>query len=166
MLHDRNYKSRNETQAYSGNFWQGYLFLVPFFVTKSILKEIESKELKRRNLLQKDYEGLIRSWKLAANDLNIKIQAPFILKKNDGKVLLFSMLIERFGSTSGTIIFSKNEKLDFDIPKKYGYHCVSLHPLAFSTYNKELFIDTLNTWGFFGDTSEKPNWYKSAFSTD
>jgi hypothetical protein len=46
--YDQHNISKKETQAYSHNFWEAYLLFVPFFVTQSIIKEIENKK-KRKN---------------------------------------------------------------------------------------------------------------------
>jgi hypothetical protein len=160
---ERRYKSDRENVVYGSNFWQVYLYLVPFFVTNSIIKEIENKrekQLNKMNLLAKDYEGFIDSWKIAASDLNIRIQAPFMLKLNDKDELKCPILVEQFGSKLGTIIFSVNDKLDINLLKKSGYYCYAVNPSLYSTYKRDLFIDTLIDFRFCGDPSNKPDWYK------
>lgn len=166
---ERRYKSKRENVAYGRNFWQAYLYFVPFFVTNSIIKEIENKRAKqksRTDLLAKDYEKFIDSWKIAANDLSIKLQAPCVIHLNDNGELKCPIFIENFGSKSGTIIFSINDKLDHKLLKEYGYYCAALNPSSYSKYKRDLFIDTLNDWGFFGEPSHIPEWYAGKPWTD
>src|SRR6266542_3915513 len=76
-LSERRYKSVRDKDSSGRNFWQAYLYFVPFFVTNNIIKEIENKRKKQKNsqnLLAKDYERFIVSWKIAANELNIRVQ--------------------------------------------------------------------------------------------
>jgi len=159
---ERRYKSKRENVTYGRNFWQAYLYFVPFFVTNSIIKEIEhkrEKQQKRMDLLANDDQKFIESWKVAANDLKIAIQAPFVINLNDKGELICPIFIEHFGNRLGTVIFSMNDKLDYKLLKEYGYYCSTLNPSSYSNYNRDLFIDTLNDWGFFGDESKKPDWY-------
>ena len=160
-LSERRYKADRVNVAYGLNFWQAYLYFVPFFVTNSIIKEIENKRKKQKNrmdLFAKDYERFIDSWKIAANDLNIRIHTQFVIKINDTQDFKCPVFIEHFGSKLGTVIFSINDRLDFKLLKESGY-CSALNPASYSNYKRDLFIDTLNDWGFFGDQSNKPEWY-------
>jgi hypothetical protein len=43
LQYDNKYKSKQENQAYSRNFWQVYLLFVPFFVTINIVKELQKE---------------------------------------------------------------------------------------------------------------------------
>ena len=101
----------------------------------------------------------IDSWRVASVDLGIEIQSPFILKTSDGEEIKFELLIKRFGSELGTLIFSTDELFHFKTAQKYGYYCSALNPENYSVYKKELFVDTLNDWGFFGKSAEQPKWY-------
>jgi hypothetical protein len=161
-LSERRYKSDSVNVAYGRNFWQAYLYFVPFFVTNSIIKEIENKRKKqksRMDLIAKNYERFIDSWKVAANDLNIKIHTQFVIKLSGTQEFKCPVFIEHFGSKLGTVIFSINDRFDFKTLKESEYYYSALNPSSYSTYNRELFIDTLNDWGFFGDQSDKPEWY-------
>ena len=153
-----------KTENFGSSFWRMYLFIVPFFVTRGIIKEIEKKKMTKINLITRDYERLTKAWKLAANDLKIKIQTPFVIKQDRGKEIRYAVLIESFGNKLGTVICSNNELLDFEFPKEYGYHCKVFSP--FVTYHREVFIDVLNEWGFYGEPSEKPSWYTGDSETE
>jgi hypothetical protein len=101
---------------------------------------------------------VIDAWKMAEVDLNIKIEVPYFLTNEDGQVINHTLLVRDFGSKLGTLIFSTTEMFGFDTAKRYGYYCSALNFDEYSNYNRELFIDTLNDWGYFGDNLKRPDW--------
>jgi len=105
------------------------------------------------------FEKVIHAWRQAADDLQIKIQVPFILITADNRTVKYDLLIENFGSKLGTLILSMDDMTEFNTAKKLGYYCSALNPDSYSKYDRANFIDTLNDWGFYGETSNKPNWY-------
>lgn len=105
-----------------------------------------------------DFEKVINTWREAANDLEIKIQIPFVLSISD-KLIRFELHLEDFGSELGTIIFSMHETTELNIAKSCSYYCSALNPETHSIYEREYFIDMLNDWGFFGKPDEKPSWH-------
>ena len=106
-----------------------------------------------------NFEKVINAWREAADDLQIKIQSPFILSIPDKKEIKYKLLIENFGNTLGTLIIAIDEMTEFNTAKQGGYYFTALNPDMYSTYERGHFIDTLNDWGYFGDESKKPNWY-------
>jgi hypothetical protein len=105
------------------------------------------------------FERVINAWREAAVDLKIKIQSPFILTTSDGREFKYELLIENFGSDLGTLMCSTQSNIDIKTQKEYGYYCSLVYPDAYSVYERELFIDTLNDWGYFGEDTQKPVWY-------
>jgi hypothetical protein len=103
--------------------------------------------------------SMITSWIQASQDLNIIIRAPFILTTEDNLKIRYELFVESFGSPLGTVILDMNDMTDFNIPKKNGYYCSALNPERYGTYDRQLFIDTLNDWGYYGDKSKTPEWY-------
>jgi hypothetical protein len=108
---------------------------------------------------QMSFEKVILAWRQAADDLQIKIQSPFVLTTTDNRNIEYELLIENFGGKLGTLIFSTDNMTEFDSAEQFGYYCSALNPDSYSTYDKANFIDTLNDWGYYGDTLNKPNWY-------
>lgn len=103
---------------------------------------------------------VIKAWRKATVDLGLKIQSPFNLKVNSGKIIEYGLLLEDFGSKLGTIIYTTFEKDDDeDEPWKYGLFSSALNPESYSKYDRQHFIDTLNDWGFYGDKIKTPDWY-------
>jgi hypothetical protein len=107
------------------------------------------------------FDRVFDAWRVAALDLKIVIQSPFILGTSDGKEFKFELLIESFGSNLGTLIFSMSthSKIDIKTAKEFGYYCSIINLDAYSVYERQHFIDTLNDLGYFGEDSQKPFWY-------
>lgn len=101
---------------------------------------------------------MIEAWRKAEVDLGIKIQSPFVLEEFSSDVFA-SVLIKDFGSKKGTVILTTDSMENFNVPEKYGFYCSALHPSSYKKYDRESFIETLNDWGFYGDDSNKPDWY-------
>lgn len=99
---------------------------------------------------------MIDAWKKAEQDLGIKINPEFTLKlKNRTRTFLF---IENFGGPIGALATKFDDTRDFAELKELGFYCSGLG-VSYGTYDRALFIDTLNDWGFFGESNRKPNWY-------
>ena len=73
-------------------------------------------------------------------------------------------LVRHFGSKLGTLIFSESEDpstRECEELQGMGY----FYSLLFEWYrefDEQLFKDTLDDWGFFGDEQERPDWYSGA----
>lgn len=104
-------------------------------------------------------EKLIEVWKIAAADLKIEIISPFVLKTKNDTELSFLILVKDFGRKLGTVIFSTEDMSDIKSLENYGYYYSALNPLIYSQYNRDLFIDTLKDWGYFGEEFNQPSWY-------
>ena len=99
---------------------------------------------------------MINAWRKAEQDLGIKINPEFTLRLKD-RTRTF-LCIEHFGGPKGTIAASLDDTADFKELTELGFYCSALAD-SYSTYDRDLFVDTLNDWGFFGKINEKPSWY-------
>ncbi len=108
-----------------------------------------------------NFKKVVDAWHNAAIDLKLKIQSPVILKTHDSQEINFELLIEDFGTSLGTIVFSIDNynSDDFSLAKQADYYCSAVNPDSYSVYERQHFIDTLNDWQYFGKESEKPDWY-------
>jgi hypothetical protein len=52
-----------------------------------------------------------------------------------------------------------------DIRRQCGYFSCNLYP-RYRAYRRQLFIDTLNDWGWFGEKGKEPPWYTGQSWTD
>jgi hypothetical protein len=99
---------------------------------------------------------MIGAWRKAEQDLGIEINPEFTLKLKD-RTRNF-LIIENFGGPKGTIVTSLDDTGDFNELKELGFYCSALAD-SYLTYDRVLFVDTLNDWGFYGDSNRKPAWY-------
>jgi hypothetical protein len=107
---------------------------------------------------------MARAWKEAANDLGIEFLSPFRFAGPDGCEYVCSGLLIHFGGPKGTTIHSGLEDPDLEATieaaEAMGFYTSGLSPHYYEAYDRELFTNTLNDWGWFGDESQKPSWYK------
>ncbi len=98
------------------------------------------------------------AWLDAADDLGISVISPFVPKDNNGEEYSFIALVKEVGSPKGTLICLPEQWDDFGydvIAEEQGYYCSGLYPQSYSKYDKELFIETLNDWGWFGEKAKR-----------
>ena len=100
-----------------------------------------------------DDSKLYEAWEEAAKDLNLTIRFP-IKKERNG----MGILILHFGSPKGTIVTGFETGADFKVELNKGYYFSQLDK-TYENYDRSLFIDTLNDWGYFGGSENKPKWY-------
>lgn len=94
--------------------------------------------------------NLIDAWRKAEGDLGIKVNAKFQVELWNGpKDFLF---IEYFGGPKGAIATLIPDTKDFEELREFGFHC-SAPGNGYVTYDRTLFADTLNAWGFFGNAN-------------
>jgi hypothetical protein len=106
--------------------------------------------------LKMDKQDLIDAWRNAEQDLGIDVNLEFTLGlKNGTKEFIF---IKDFGGPKGAIVTSTHETKDFKELQEMGFYCSALAD-SYSTYDRLLFVDTLNDWKFFGEANKKPGWY-------
>lgn len=103
-------------------------------------------------------QKIISSWTKAGTDLGIKIVAPFSLGPSDDSTQTFPIFVPFFGSRRGTIIlFDFDQTVSEDLAKD-GFG-VSTLGHSYIDYERTLFVDTLEDWGFFGPKEYRPDWY-------
>ena len=113
-----------------------------------------------------EYE-LARAWETAATDLDIRVTHPFVLRSATAQDhFTFIALVHGFGSPAGTLLVTTAEESTplAHAARSAGYFASLLNPDAYRRYDRELFIETLNDWGYFG-SEHPPSWYTGAPST-
>lgn len=102
---------------------------------------------------------VIAAWKMAANDIGIQITSPYAVTLEDGGTYEYLGLVHQFGRRIGTIIGV------LDAPSMQSPHPTSddyfysILGASYEQYDRQLFINTLNDWQFFGPDCQKPVWY-------
>jgi hypothetical protein len=100
-------------------------------------------------------KNMVDAWRKAEYDLGIAVNSNFILKLSTG--IKHFVFIPDFGGVNGTIVTSSLDTEDFNELRDLGFFCSALGE-HYLTYDRTLFIDTLNDWGFFGEANKRPNW--------
>jgi cytidylate kinase len=109
-------------------------------------------------------DQMTKAWREAANDLGIRVNAPFEAKLDDGSVVRFEAQVLDFGSKSGAVVVS-GLGTSWEIAKRLGFW-VSALEAPYRKYDRQFFIDTLNDWGWFGEKQSSPSWYSGRPWTD
>lgn len=102
---------------------------------------------------------IIASWTEASIDLEIKIITHFTHKFANDLSLTFPVFVPYFGSNYGTVIQLDYDKIIGDIIVKDGFGFSTLGH-SYYKYNRTLFIETLEDWGFWGPKELIPKWYR------
>jgi hypothetical protein len=104
---------------------------------------------------------LIAAWQRAATDLGIEVTAPFFVDSARGESDVECVAyVPHFGSENGTIVIARTSPLEplHSIVRARGIFLSILDEDSYEVYDRELFVETLNDWGWFGSQSP-PSWY-------
>jgi hypothetical protein len=97
----------------------------------------------------------------AAKDLGVDAISAFTLVDEGGAAHYFITLFPCFGGEKGTLICHADDWLKKNgIAATHGYYCSGLHPDSYSRYDRELWIETFNDWGWRGRREDRPAWCK------
>jgi hypothetical protein len=97
-------------------------------------------------------EQISSAWREAGTDLGIRVVAPFSLVTSGGDSVLYEMFLPDFGGPKG-IIAGSFARDDGNMRKMQGYYSSDLAD-RYRKYDRDLFIDTLNDWRWFGEEAE------------
>jgi hypothetical protein len=108
---------------------------------------------------------VVEAWRQAARDLGIQFTAPFTATRNGNRIECIGF-VHHFGRRIGTIIsvLKQPSSLAGFVGKwqNEDYYVSVLAP-GYANYDRQLFIDTLDDWQFFGQDSERPPWYTGKY---
>lgn len=106
--------------------------------------------------MNKLYE-LGKVWKNAEKDLDIQVDAPFTIEYANRKYL-YAALIHNFGSKNGMLLIDEHDddRIVTAVLHGYGYSCIDE---TYLNYDKKLFMDSLNDWGWTSIKYDPPLWY-------
>jgi hypothetical protein len=102
-------------------------------------------------------DHISEAWVQAATDLGIRVTAPFPMMVSTEESLVYEAHMLDFGGPKGLIV-GVIDRDDGDIRQFHGYGRSDLSE-RYRHYERELFIDTLNDWQWFGKKGEEPLWY-------
>ncbi len=102
-------------------------------------------------------QAICDAWREAEADLGITFTTPFVVVIN-GKGYEYLGLIHGFGRKTGTLIcFRSHEPETGHLPDSDNYSVSVLYE-SYASYDRGLFIDTLNDWQWCGEMPP-PSWY-------
>jgi len=111
-------------------------------------------------------QKFIQTWRTAAKDLGIDVVAPFVLQVSGGE-LRFEALLKGFGSRRNGILYVRGRGVTggykgtellhevYDL----GYGVIHVMGDKYADYDRSMFVDELNDWGWQGDPIAAPDWY-------
>jgi hypothetical protein len=103
---------------------------------------------------------VMEAWCKASHDLGIEVEIPHTLQLKSGATIEADVLVKNFGHVNGMLVSSRDiffAHSDEIVTAGYGYSEV-ISP-GCQTYDRNLFIDTLNNWGWSGSAGQCPDWY-------
>jgi hypothetical protein len=101
----------------------------------------------------------MNAWREAAKEFGIRVEIPFILTTEECEVEHYQARVIDFGGPNGTVFgIVDDHKASKKRRRDAGYYCSDLAP-SYRTYDRELFISTLDDWKWFGVKGQEPAWY-------
>jgi hypothetical protein len=101
---------------------------------------------------------VVAAWHQAAAELGIKFTSPFAVTL-DGTLVESLGLVHDFGRRIGTLISVLHEPSEAKRLHGGDDYFTSILGSGYARYDRQLFIDTLDDWQFFGSEAERPSWY-------
>jgi len=99
---------------------------------------------------------IAEAWRRAAEDLEIRVIAPYV---PPGRIEEYLALVQDFGSDNGMLLLPLDADRSFVLVARqlgFGYSQLGR---SYEIYERTLFVDTLDDWGWSGDESAAPDWY-------
>lgn len=104
---------------------------------------------------------LLAEWTRVADDLGIDVDGPYDVSLPSGAHLQVPVLVRRFGGPEGMLVLCDyalvKNRIDEIVQAGYGFSIFD-EPTIEHGYSREVFIEVLTDWGWYGPVSEKPAW--------
>jgi len=102
------------------------------------------------------------AWNTASKDLGVVVSIPAVVNVGQYPDLTVPVLLHHFGGKAGAFVLVMGEPSESlqAVLSTVGF--VSIVEARYSVYERNLFVDTLNDWGYFGPPELKPRWYTGA----
>ena len=99
------------------------------------------------------------AWILAASDLQLDVTAPYTIRGRHGETIEFVAHVRDFGTKAGTLVWYMPDALPTRELPTTPYFVSVLNPNVYFDYERERFIDLLESWGWTGK-GLPPSWYR------
>ena len=116
--------------------------------------------------MESEVDTLVTAWRTAAQELGIRVDAPFELTDHNLRVHRFTAHLPDFGGPKGMVVLSSqppthdsdSDTLEFARSKGL-WHSI-LNAEQYSDFDRDEFVATLDDWQYFGPPERRPSWYK------
>ena len=101
-----------------------------------------------------------QAWLEASHDLGIRYVHPFTFATKDGRQCTTTGgWLPDFGGPHGTLLLTRfdPESMDESVDDT-DYYTSGLNPESYEPYRRDVYIETLNDWGWFG-AGAPPDWF-------
>jgi hypothetical protein len=105
--------------------------------------------------------AIVSAFKEASVALGFPFEEEFVVQLPNGGTVKALGLVRRFGSPMGMLLFAAGSEPaleDASALRSLGFSSSVLYD-GYGSYDRELFISTLDDWQFFGPDGERPGWY-------
>lgn len=108
------------------------------------------------------------AWRDAAKELGIRVEIPFTLTTSNGRTEVFEGRVIESGGPNGIVFAALSEDKNgrwIEVSGRWktcdeaGYSRTDLSPSVYQSYDRDLFIATLDDWKWFGAKGQEPAWY-------
>ncbi len=100
------------------------------------------------------------AWKAAGADLGVRVIAPYEVRTGPDDVVVCEAFLPDFGSPTGAVILGYDSASAVRA-RLAGRWCSVLHK-PYEHYDRALFIETLDDWGWFGSSYMEQDWRSRA----
>ena len=106
--------------------------------------------------VNEDLDSLSSAWRDAAADLGVEVTAPFNIA--DAQCIAW---VEHFGSSRGTVVVGRRTSglAIRAAANSQAMFYSEVDEAEYGQYDRDIFVATLNDWGWHGDPSVTPEWY-------
>jgi len=102
------------------------------------------------------------AWQAASRDLGIHVTAPAPRQIAGHSDLVVPALVQYFGRNLGAVVLVLGQPSEVLAPTLRQDYFVSIVAAHYRHYQRDLFMETLNDWGYFGPRELLPPWYTGA----
>jgi hypothetical protein len=104
--------------------------------------------------------AMANAWREASIELGFEFVTPYTFVDQAGAKHTCSGLIVHFGGPKGTLVVSQyDEDPDADVAgAELGYYTSALSPFYYEKYDRDVFVETLVDWGWYGPDDKRPDW--------
>jgi hypothetical protein len=102
------------------------------------------------------------AWRIAAKELGFEFVAPFEIEDGCERVQ-FHGYVRDFGGSKGAVFlvcesFREEVGRPLSLATKKGYFHSQISADVYRAFDREVFLEVLRDWGWFGAKADRPSW--------